>query len=402
MRFAAALLASIFLFVLGASVARAAPQAHRSVGFQPGPLSVASDAAGTVYLSNPQANGQVQRFSADGVLLARWGNFGWDPGNSAYPRSLATDAAGNVYVADSRGGLVQAFTPDGVLLRQWDVTARDIAVDPAGNLYAIGRSQVIELAPDGSQLGAFGGPGAGDGQLGEPWGIALGAGGNVYVADTYRSRVVVFSAEGAFVSSWGSHGRGPGEFVFPYGIATDGAGNVYVADTANNRVQKFSAAGAYIGMWGSAGRGPGRFYTPMAVDTDPAGDVYVVDAGVPYLSASGEARVQRFTADGQLVTGWRDAPALPRPRRPRILAGPRGKSASRGAVLRFRSRQPGVRFQCRLTGQRVPRRLRRWRRCTSPKRYARLRPGRKVFHVRALAGREAGGAARRAWKHPVP
>ena len=55
-------------------------------------------------------------------------------------------------------------------------------------------------------------------------------------------------------------------------------------------------------------------------------------------------------------------------------------------LLPFRSASARVRFQCRMTGQRVPKRLRRWRRCGSPKRYRGLRPGRKSFEVRALSG----------------
>jgi tripartite motif-containing protein 71 len=41
------------------------------------------------------------------------------------------------------------------------------------------------------------------------------------------------------LTTWGSEGSGDGQFGEPGGIAVDGAGNVYVADTGNNRVQKF-------------------------------------------------------------------------------------------------------------------------------------------------------------------
>lgn len=366
------------------------------VGFQPGALSVAAGPAGDVYLSNPEASAQVQRFTSDGALVGAWGNFGTSAG-PGYSRALATDAAGNVHVMDDSSDRLQVFTADGTPIGQWSSSGRDVAIDAAGDVYVVGDSRVERFAPDGSLVAAWGGSGEGDGQLSEPWGLDTGASGYVYVADTYRNRVQVFTPDGSFVGKWGGYGSGEGQFRFPYGIATGPAGNVYVADTANNRVQKFTATGGFVGGWGSSGRRPGQFYTPTSVATDPAGNVYVADAGASY-PAAGSARVQKFSPDGRFLAQWRGSPALPRPARPRLFAAVGKRTAKRAAVFRFRSRQPGVRFQCRLTGRRVPRRLRRWRGCDSPKRYARLRPGRKVFHVRAVKDAEPGEQAWRSWR----
>jgi DNA-binding beta-propeller fold protein YncE len=49
----------------------------------------------------------------------------------------------------------------------------------------------------------------------------------------------VFDSGGVFLSTFGSFGTGNGEFSMPQGIAVGGGGNIYVADTANNRVQVF-------------------------------------------------------------------------------------------------------------------------------------------------------------------
>ena len=113
---------------------------------------------------------------------------------------------------------------------------------------------------------------------------------------------------------------------------------------------------------------------------------------------SGIARIQKFTPNGQFVTQWRGAPALPRPARPKLFSRLGGKTTRRTAVFRFRSRQRGLRFQCRLQGRRVPRRLRFWRRCASPKSYAGLRPGVKAFRVRVVEDIEPGKAAGRKWR----
>lgn len=378
-------------FALGAA-ASGEPRAHPSVGFQPDPLSAAAAPAGdVVYLSNPQDSGQIPRFSPVGAPLGRLGAF--ERGGS-YPRTrpVDVDAAGNVYVGDRVTELLQVYSANGVLLRQWGAAPRDLAVDAAGYVYAVGGSQVQKFSPDGALLATWGGT-----QLGEPWGIAVGAAGNVYVADTYSNEIEVYTPGGVSVTKWGSHGRGSGQFIFPYGIATDPVGDVYVADTVNNRIQKFTAAGVYLDEWGSAGRGPGHFHTPLSVTADAAGNVYVADAGRPYLQAAGAARVQRFTADGQFLAQWGDV-ATPRPARPKLSASPGRRTARRSAAFRFRSAQPGVRFQCRLNGRRVAKRLRSWRRCTSPTRYRGLRPGRKIFRVRALKRGTAGPAARHTWR----
>ncbi len=364
--------------------------AHASIGFEPIPLSVAADAAGHVYLSNPQRSDQIQQYSADGTLLAEWGSLARS-GSALRPRDLATDATGDLYVADSSRGLLSVLGPDGGTLRQWKADGRDVAVGAGGVVYLTGSSEIQRFAPDGTLLSKWGASGNGDGQLGSIYGIDTSPSGLVYVADTYANRIQVFTADGAFVTKWGSYGSHEGQFVYPYGIATDAAGNVYVADTANARIQKFTGSGVFLGTWGGPGRGPGRFFTPTSVATDPAGFVYVADAGEPYPD-SGGARVQKFTAAGEFVAEWGDIPV----RRPPLRSTVGGRTAKRTAAFRFGPSQEGASFRCRLSGEGVPARLRRWRPCSSPKRYAGLRPGRKLFQLREL-GSIRSGEARHSW-----
>lgn len=373
-----------------AAVANGSGGAHSSIGFEPVPLSVAADGAGHVYLSDPQRSSQVQQYSSDGALLANWGNFARS-GSALQPRSIAVDTAGDFYVADSSRDLLAVLGPDGSTLRQWKADSRDLAVGAGGIVYIAGSHEVQRFAPDGTLLSKWGASGTGDGQFGSLYGIDTSPSGLVYVADTYSNRIQVFTADGAFVTKWGSFGSHEGQFIYPYGIATDAAGNVYVADTANARIQKFTGSGVFLGTWGGPGPGPGRFFTPTSVATDPAGFVYVADAGEPYRD-SGGARVQKFTANGEFVAEWGDIPV----RRPPLRATVGGRTTKRTAGFRFGSPQEGASFQCRLSGERVPARLRRWRPCTSPKRYAGLRPGRKLFHLRE-PGSTRSGEARHSW-----
>jgi hypothetical protein len=88
-----------------------------------------------------------------------------------------------------------------------------------------------------------------------------------------------------------------------------------------------------------------------------------------------------------------------------ITKGPKGKTKRRKAAFRFRATEPST-FQCSLAGKKVKRKLRRWRRCGPAQparggrqRYRKLRPGKKVFRVRAIdrAG-NVGKPAVRKWR----
>ncbi len=54
-------------------------------------------------------DGQVQRYTADGALLASWGTPGSQPGQFLYPRDIAVDSTGRVYVADTDNRRLQVF-----------------------------------------------------------------------------------------------------------------------------------------------------------------------------------------------------------------------------------------------------------------------------------------------------
>lgn len=393
---ACVLVLGLAIALIAATRVSAAPGAHASIGFQPTALGIATDAAGNVYLSNPQQSQKVQEYSSDGKLLAERGNFAI----SEIPRTIAVGATGDLYVADGASKKVVVFGPDGNLVREWAVpqwsgAGRGIAVDGAGNVFVPEIGTILRFGPDGGPLPSWGTAGTGSGKLTDVYGLAAAPSGSLYVADTYGNRIDAFDASGTLVNQWGGNGRQPGQVDWPYGIAVAPSGDVYIADTANARVQEFTAAGAFVRSWGQGGGGPGHFDTATGIAVDPAGYVYVADAGAEYPDL-GTARVQKFTAEGQFISQWGEV-QKPRPKRPRLVARVLGKTKD-AAVFRFSSPQKGARFQCTLGGAGVPDRLRKWwRGCSSPQRFAHLSPGRKLFQVRVVVGEDSGPPARHAW-----
>src|SRR5262245_22395080 len=199
-----------------------------------------------------------------------------------------------------------------------------VAVDPAGNLYVAddNNSRVLEYdSPFTSGATAdrvFGQGGSfttGTCNLGGvtatslcfPWGVALDAGGNLYVADASNSRVLeydtplvsgvtadrVFGQGASFTSSaCNLGGVSATSLCNPLGIAVDAAGNVYVADSGNSRVLEYNTplasgvtADRVFGQSGSftsnacnlGGVTASSLCTPVGVALDSANDLYIGD-----------------------------------------------------------------------------------------------------------------------------
>ncbi|MCK6553499.1 TIGR03663 family protein [Candidatus Binatia bacterium] len=179
---------------------------------------------------------------------------------------------------------------------------RGLAVDAGGHLFVVDskNNRIQKLGPDGKPLTVWGGEGSEPGKFKDPCGAAVGPDGALYVADTWNHRIQKFDGSGAFVKEWKAE---PG-FWGPRGIAVspDGA-NVYVTDTGNKRVVAFTSDGTQFKSWGKEGSKPGELIEPVGIAVNGAGEVLVADTG--------NRRIQVFDRQGTFlrefaVYGWEE------------------------------------------------------------------------------------------------
>jgi DNA-binding beta-propeller fold protein YncE len=206
------------------------------------PNGIAVDSLGNMYVSDlgntsTGSAGRVQKFSPDGSFTAAFEGVGLD--HFSYPRDVAVDASGGVYVADwGKSRVLLLAGGSGAFVREWaapEFYPLSLAVDDARrSLYVVANdatNPLVVLSLEGGLLTRFG-QGLLRGQE-----IVLDPEGRLYV--TGQNMVRVFSPQGALLGQWGSTGLGPGEFREATGVAVDDQGLVYVADYVGGRVQVF-------------------------------------------------------------------------------------------------------------------------------------------------------------------
>ena len=247
----------------------------------PAGLALAPD--GRLYIADT-ANNRIRRIESDGSIttVAGTGQAGaTGDGGAALsaalknPWGIAFDSAGNLYIADEGNnrirrvaaatGTISTIAGSGQVGNTGDAGPADearlthasgVALDAAGRLYIAdkGNHRVRVVSVTGI-ISAFAGDSAGDSgdggpateaQLGNVVGVAVGAGGNVYVSDTGNHRVRRITTAGTISTVAGSvrgysGDGGPAneaELRAPSGLAVDSAGRLWLADEGNNVVRR--------------------------------------------------------------------------------------------------------------------------------------------------------------------
>src|SRR5438552_3132366 len=291
------------------------------------PDGVTVDMAGNVYVADSY-NDTIRKITSQGVVSTLAGSAGVEgtaDGNGSAarfndPERLAVDVAGNIYVADALNDAIRKVTPSGQVTTvagnkgvegsadgrgsaaqfHWP---RDVAVDASGVLYVADQfnatirkitpaGDVTTLAGKAGAAGSVGGVGAAA-RFNDPWGLDVDLLGNVYVADSENNAIREISPQG-LVTTLGSlavrEGSADGfgtnaRFHSPHGIAVDRLGNVFVADLLNHTIRKIASTGevtTFAGTAGVSGDADGvgaaaRFDGPTAIAIDASGNLFVVD-----------------------------------------------------------------------------------------------------------------------------
>ena len=309
------------------------------------PRGIAADSAGNVYVSDSGqmnhpiiAAEAVRLVTPAGVVTTIAGTSGQagaedGPGTTATfdePLGLAVDTAGNVYVADSNNDTVRKISASGVvstlagspgIAGRADGTGSaarfsgptGVAVDAGGNVYvADNQSELIRrITPEGVVTTIAGGgyvsieqDGTGTAARFEtPYGIAVDPAGNVYVSDMQACTIrkidptgLVTTLAGTAGNVGSADGTGPAaSFSYPAGIAADAAGNVYVADEGNSTIRKVTPAGVVTTIGGLAGKEGSADGTGSAASFYIPYDVAVDGAGNLYVADSFTGIVRKGT-----------------------------------------------------------------------------------------------------------
>ena len=269
--------------------------------------------------------------------IAGIGVFGADPADGglaaaaflSYPAGVAVDTAGNLYIADAGGQRVRkvtlagiittvagngtpGFSGDGGLAAAAQLNwPKDVATDANGNLYIAdtGNSTIRKVTPAGiittiagNSSSGFSGDGglATNAQLNQPSGVAVDGTGSVYISDTYNFRVRRVDASGvistiAGTGQGGSLGDGVPSvnavLIYPAGLKVDAAGNLFLADWV--RVRKITPEGiittiAGTGGWGYSGDGgpaTSALVGAWAISLDSSGRILIADPWASVIRA---------------------------------------------------------------------------------------------------------------------
>ena len=123
----------------------------------------------------------------------------------------------------------------------------------------------------------------------------MDAAGNLYIADSGNNSIRKVAPNGTITTVAGNGTQGysgdggpatSAELNYPYGVAVDAAGNLYIADTSNYRVRKVTPDGTITTVAGngtegySGDGGPATsagLGMPQGVAVDAAGNLYIAD-----------------------------------------------------------------------------------------------------------------------------
>lgn len=324
------------------------------------PASVFADQAGNLYIAD-QGNGRIRRVDSGGRISTVAGAplSGNVPAANLFlyaPGSLAVDTQGNIYVADSANNVVRRISASGAsnivagtgqrgfsgdndqAVNAQLANPQSVAVDASGNLYIadsdnyrirrVSTGGIITTIAGSGQRGAAGDNGpATAAQLGYVTSIAVDNSSNLYLNDRFNYLVRRVSAAG-IISTFAGNGqfRYSGDNTTaistgldPYDLAVDRQGILYIADRANNRIRRVDTNGnittvAGTGTLGTSGDGDravnAQIAGPVGVAIDGSGNLYIAEGDSNLVRRVVNGVIFTIAGNGQPTYAGDNGPAL--------------------------------------------------------------------------------------------
>jgi DNA-binding beta-propeller fold protein YncE len=277
-------------------------------------ISAGVDGSGdSVILVSENSAHKIRVFTTAGVLIRSVGDGpGSGFGQLNQPRDAATNAAGDIFVADYDNSRVAVFGPGGGWIGAWGVNGTGpgqfkrpygIDLDDAGDVYVADSNNYIHRfhwngsTDQATFVRVYGSPGTGNGKFSMLRRVAVTGGSDptIYGADLWTYRIEAFDLGGTWFQTIGGQSPAAGAFNQPYGVAVDDS-HVFVTDMVNQRVERFSNGTFTFQLeWGERGWGEGNpgFNWPKGIAVGTNGgspSVWVADTK--------NNRVSEFWPDG--------------------------------------------------------------------------------------------------------
>ena len=240
--------------------------------------NVCTDYSGNFYISSFGSN-RIRKVDAYGIITRFAGNgtsgFSGDGGPASAaqlysPHGVCSDPSGNIYICDWSNNRVRKVNTSGI-------------ISTFAGTGAYGYS-------------GEGGP-ATAATIGECWGVASDASGNIFIADYTMHRVHRVDGSTGIIKTIAGNGTagfsgdgGPAtaaQLNTPEYIACDFSGNVYVCDWSMERIRKINMSTGIIStVAGNGSRTYGgdgaaatiaSFYDPAGIALDDTGNLYICD-----------------------------------------------------------------------------------------------------------------------------
>ncbi|MFZ1474216.1 MAG: hypothetical protein WAV79_14940 [Anaerolineae bacterium] len=277
--------------------------------YHPDRLAAAPD--GTFYVLE-RFVGRIRHLDGAGNILGTLTPVGGQ-GNLVYPKDIAVDGWGRLYVLEEGyNERIKRFV-DGRFDATFSMPIENNYVQSSVNAIAISGDflfyvKTIGLTTQTSLNGVYLNDWLTGSSSASFIDIELTSTGQMFRLDRYYPPVIRGTTfRGLATTAWGSHADtalAPGNFVYPSGLAPDQRGRLFVLDTDNrerapyqsplygSRVQAFSESGQYVFTFGSFGSGQGQLASAQALIALSDGRVVVADTG--------NNRLQVFAPDDPL------------------------------------------------------------------------------------------------------